>query len=428
MTWELADLRGSPNALARDYAAFRVSERLLLTGHSHQAWPDVGFAAQQQAWQDAAQYVDEKWEHAFARADRVRRGYATLLGDRDGDITLAPNTHELVVRFLSALPLRERPKLVSTDAEFHTVRRQLDRLAEERGVEPEQLQERLDGLRRRMFEAREQRVRPGLDDKVLTSWNGLTLAAFAEAARVLGDAGYRETAERNAAFVRRELWRDGRLLHSYKNGIARVDGLIEDYTYYGLGLLELFRATGELAHLTWAAELFEVVLARFHDRERGGFFDTPEGGEVLLLRQKSFFDAATPSGNGSAALLALWLGRYFARPEWEQLGHGVARLAAEQVVLAPNGFGSLLQAVELMLSPHREVALIGRPDARGPLERELARHFLPATVIAPSATGGGLPVLEGRDAGDGALAYVCEDMACQLPVATAEELAAQLRA
>ncbi|MDP2958779.1 MAG: aminotransferase class V-fold PLP-dependent enzyme [Longimicrobiales bacterium] len=135
MTWELEDLRGSPNELARHYSAFRVSERLLLTGHSHQAWPDVGFAAQQQAWQDAAQYVDEKWEHAFERADRVRRGYATLLGDRDGDITLAPNTHELVVRFLSALPLRERPKLVTTDAEFHTIRRQLDRLAEERVVE-----------------------------------------------------------------------------------------------------------------------------------------------------------------------------------------------------------------------------------------------------------------------------------------------------
>lgn len=123
MTWELEDLRGSPNALTPHYSRFQVSERLLLTGHSHQAWPDVGFAAQQQAWQDAALYVDEKWEHAFARVDRVRRGYAALLGDQDGDITLAPNTHELVVRFLSALSLRERPKLVTTDAEFHTIRR-----------------------------------------------------------------------------------------------------------------------------------------------------------------------------------------------------------------------------------------------------------------------------------------------------------------
>ena len=133
--WEVADLRGTPNPLARHYSAFRVSERLLLTGHSHQAWPDVGFQGQQQAWQDAATYVDEKWERAFEKWDRVRRGYAALLGDEDGDVTLASNTHELVVRFLSALAFRDRPRLVTTDAEFHSVRRQMDRLAEEVGVE-----------------------------------------------------------------------------------------------------------------------------------------------------------------------------------------------------------------------------------------------------------------------------------------------------
>ena len=107
---------------------------MLLTGHSHQAWPDVGFAAQQQAWLDAAELVDDKWDRAFARADRVRAGFARLLDDPDGDIALASSTHDLVVRFLSALPLGRRPRLVTTDGEFHTVRRQLDRLSEE-GIE-----------------------------------------------------------------------------------------------------------------------------------------------------------------------------------------------------------------------------------------------------------------------------------------------------
>jgi len=129
-----ASLYASPNALADHYRRFGVAERLLLTGHSHQAWPDRGFDAQAQAWLDAARLVDDKWEHAFARADRVRLGFRRLLDDRDGHIALAPNTHELVVRFLSALPLRERPRLVTTDGEFHTIRRQLDRLAEE-GIE-----------------------------------------------------------------------------------------------------------------------------------------------------------------------------------------------------------------------------------------------------------------------------------------------------
>ncbi len=127
-------LHASPNALAPHYSRFRVAERLLLTGHSHQAWPDVGFEAQAESWLDAARHVDDKWEHAFERAARVRAGFAALLGEPDAAIALAGNTHELVVRLLSALPLRDRPRLVTTDGEFHTIRRQLDRLAEE-GIE-----------------------------------------------------------------------------------------------------------------------------------------------------------------------------------------------------------------------------------------------------------------------------------------------------
>ncbi len=120
-----------PNSLAPHYSRFKVAERLLLTGHSHQAWPDRGFDGQRQAWLDAAERVDEKWSRAFSKAERVQRGYAQLLDDGDGFIAMAPSTHDLVVRFLSALPLRQRPRIVTSDGEFHTLRRQLDRLAEE---------------------------------------------------------------------------------------------------------------------------------------------------------------------------------------------------------------------------------------------------------------------------------------------------------
>ncbi len=135
-----AELYRSPNALAPAYSRFRVAERLLLTGHSHQAWPDRALDGQIRAFTDAAEWVDGKWERAFAQADRVRRGFARLLEDDAGDvgdIALAANTHELVVRFLSALPLGKRPRLVTTDGEFHSIRRQLDRLAEvsELGIE-----------------------------------------------------------------------------------------------------------------------------------------------------------------------------------------------------------------------------------------------------------------------------------------------------
>ena len=120
--------------LAEHYSAFRVSERLFLTGHSHQAWPDVAREGQLEAWQDAAEHIDLKWERAFAKAERLRAGVRKLLADPAAPVALASNTHELVLRFLSALPLRERPKLVTTDGEFHTLRRQLGRLSEE-GVE-----------------------------------------------------------------------------------------------------------------------------------------------------------------------------------------------------------------------------------------------------------------------------------------------------
>ena len=118
--------------LAPHYSRFRVSERLLLTGHSHQAWPDVGFEAQQQAWLDAAEFVDDKWTKAEEQARKVRAGFARLVGAPADEIALGQNTHELVTRWLSALPLAARPRLVTTDGEFHSMRRQLDRLAEER--------------------------------------------------------------------------------------------------------------------------------------------------------------------------------------------------------------------------------------------------------------------------------------------------------
>ncbi len=120
-----------PVSLAEHYTRFRVSERLLLTGHSHQAWPDVAFEAQQRAWLDAAEHVDRKWDLAEHKAGRLRRGVTELLDDSTGLVALGQNTHELVTRFLSALPLLERPRLVTTDGEFHSIRRQLDRLAEE---------------------------------------------------------------------------------------------------------------------------------------------------------------------------------------------------------------------------------------------------------------------------------------------------------
>ena len=301
----------------------------------------------------------------------------------------------------------------------------LNHIATSRGTTVEAIEERMAEWRERLLAERETRVRPGLDDKVLTSRNGLALAAFAEAGRVFGEPSYVAVAERNAAFVREAMWSDGRLLHTWKDGRARIDGMIEDYTYYGLGLIELYRATGDLAHLHWAAELLEVVVERFRDPEGGGVYEAASDAERLILRQKPLFDAASPSGNGAAALLAFWLGRYFGRPEWEDLAREVVRLVRDQLVQAASGFGSVLQVVDLLLAPPREIAVVGDAVSRAPFEREIASRYLPAVLLAP-AEGEGLPVLEGRAVGDGAAAYVCENLVCNLPATTVEEFAAQL--
>jgi len=294
------------------------------------------------------------------------------------------------------------------------------------GLAEEELLDRMDGIQALLLNARDGRVRPGLDDKVLTSWNGLALAAFAEAARVLDEPEYGLAALRLAAFLRESCWRDGRLFHTWKGGMARVDGMLEDYAYVGLGLVELYKLTGDLDHLDWARDLLDVILARFTDADGGGFFETPDDGESLIVRQKPFFDAATPSGNGAAALFALWMGRYYGPAAWEKVIEGVVASAGSHLLQAVTGAGTILQAMEFACSPHREIAIVGDALERRPLERVVAQRFLPWTVIAPSTDGEGLPIFEGRSPAGEALAYVCENMACRMPARTAAELASQL--
>jgi kynureninase len=185
---ELDDLRRTPNALAADYSAFRVADRLLLTGHSHQAWPDVARDGVLEAFEDAARAVDEKWERAFANAERVRDGFRSLLGEPDAELALGQNTHELVLRFLSALALRSRPRLVTSDGEFHSLRRQLPRLAEE-GLELVVLPARpAETLAERMAAAVDVRTSAVLVSAVLYA-DSRIVPGLAELAKSCGESG-----------------------------------------------------------------------------------------------------------------------------------------------------------------------------------------------------------------------------------------------
>ncbi|HEX2292670.1 MAG TPA: thioredoxin domain-containing protein, partial [Gaiellaceae bacterium] len=219
-------------------------------------------------------------------------------------------------------------------------------------------------LRRRLWELREQRPKPARDDKAIASWNGLALAALAEAGRRLDRRDYVEAARGVAEFLLGSLLDvEGRLLRTYREGRAKNTGFLEDYADVANGLLELHVATGELRWLEEANRLARLAAELFADEERGGFFRTPEHGEWLIARQKAFDDNPTPSGNSMLALVLLRLARIYGDDELERRAAGVFRLVAPALTRAPHAFGQALSALDLYFSPPRELAIVGPPSA-----------------------------------------------------------------
>ncbi len=300
-------------------------------------------------------------------------------------------------------------------------------LARDFAITEAELHTRLETAKMLVYFARERRVKPGLDDKILASWNGLMLSALALAGRSMGGRApkYRAAAERLADFLQSQISSTDdagrtRLSHTHKNGVSKITGMLEDYALVGLGFLELYRTTFSKAHLEFARSLSQTILELFPDAN-GGFFDTPSDGEALIVRPKSYFDSAMPSGNGATAQLLIQLARLTGDASLEDEAATIVKQMLEVMTRQPTGFGSLNAALEHHLSVPREIAVIGGDPAA--MLEVLNRRFLPHTAIVAAAGDAYLPVLEGRGAIDGkATAYVCENLACQLPVTAAHEL------
>jgi uncharacterized protein len=292
---------------------------------------------------------------------------------------------------------------------------------EARGPEPAARDE----IRRRLLAARERRVRPGLDDKRLTAWNALAIAALADAGAALDRADYVEAAAACAEFVLRDV-RDaeGRLLRTYKDGRARLNAYLEDHAFLLEALLVLYEATFDPRWFAEARAVADTILARFADRDNGGFFSTSDDHEALLTRRKDLEDTPIPSGASSAAFGLLRLAALTGEHAYERAAVSQLRLVHELAPRHPLAFGHLLAAIDFYTSPTREVALVG-PD-RGPLERVVRGAFRPHIVLAGGAQDV-VPLLDGRAPVDGrATAYVCEHFACRAPVSEPAELAALL--
>ena len=314
------------------------------------------------------------------------------------------------------------------------VERPAEEVARELGVRVERLAEAVERGRGILFTERERRVKPGRDEKVITAWNGLMLEAFAEAAAVLERDDYREVAERNAEFLLGSLSKDGLLLHVYKDGRAKHAGFLDDYSYVVSGLVTLYETTGRTRWLREAVRLTDLMVEEFWDGEGGGFFYNGASGEQLIVRNKDYFDNATPSGNSVAAEALLRLSVLTGNEDYGRKAVSVLRLVRDAVERYPSAFGYALGAVDFYLSTPKEIVIAAGGDEEGArlLVREVWRRYLPNKVVALAAgedDGAAelVPLLRDRPAAGGrATAYVCESYACLRPVNTPAELAEQL--
>jgi uncharacterized protein len=287
-----------------------------------------------------------------------------------------------------------------------------------------------DGLgeaRRALFEARAERVRPGLDDKRLTSWNALAITALAEAGAVLGRKDYLAAAGGCAEFlltsVRDE---DGHLLRTFKDGEARLNAYLEDHAFLVEALLTLYESSFEQRWFVAARELAETTIERFGDPERGGFYSTSADHEELIARRKEVGDHPIPSGNSSAALGLLRLAALTGESGYEERARGVLRLFSKPAIQHPEAFAHLLRALDFLVSPTREVALVG--DDFSELAAVIRSTLRPHLVLAASREGSDVPpLLKGRTTVEGRpAAYVCESFTCRLPVTDPAELKREL--
>ncbi|OYD07132.1 thioredoxin domain-containing protein [Paludifilum halophilum] len=308
----------------------------------------------------------------------------------------------------------------------------LTSIASRHRLSEEELRDKLEESRQKLFEAREERIHPHKDDKVLTSWNGLMIAALAKGARVLGEEIYAEAAEKAVEWILRELRRsDGRLLARYRDGEAAILGYVDDYAFLTWGLIELYEATFQPENLKEAIRLSEEMLELFGDKEEGGLYFYGKDAEELLTRTKEVYDGATPSGNSVAALNLMRLARITGDPEWGKKADRQLKAFAGSVQQAPMAFSFFLTAFQFAAGPSKEIVIAGPEgdEATQSMLRRVQSDFLPEAVILfrPEGKADEITRLvpftaEQRPIDGRATAYICRNYACRSPVTSLVEL------
>jgi uncharacterized protein YyaL (SSP411 family) len=304
-------------------------------------------------------------------------------------------------------------------------------LAEERDMDARELQQKLDEIKQQLFDVREKRERPFLDDKILTDWNGLAIAALAKAGRSLNEAEHIKQAEHAAEFIFNHLLQDNdRLLHCYRNGEAAISGTADDYAFFIWGLLELYESTFKTRFLKQAVSLQRTFVESHWDDENGGFFFTSAESGELLGRKKEYFDSALPSGNSVAAMNLLRLGRLTANPEWEEKAERITESTSETTEQASTSFTQLLQAHLWATRPSFEIVIAGPAESEKTqaLMAPLRQHYEPHKVVVLNDPDDDqiqelAPYTESQTMRDGKPnAYVCRNYACSEPTGDPEKM------
>jgi uncharacterized protein YyaL (SSP411 family) len=304
------------------------------------------------------------------------------------------------------------------------VAKPVESVARELGVPRAQCEARLARARAKLLAARGERVRPGRDEKVLASWNALMIRGMAHAARVFDQPEWLASARAALEFIRRALWRDGRLLATYKDGRAHLNAYLDDYAFLLDALLEIMQLEFRAEDLALARELADVLLARFEDPDAGGFYFVSDDHETLIHRPKQGHDGATPSGNGIAALALQRLGHLIGDARYLDAARRTLELFYPVLERQPGACVSLATALEEQLVPPQVVILRGAADGVEAWQRRLDRVFRPATLAIGLRSGAGAlpPALDKPLPASGVQAWVCRGVSCLPPASEFAEL------
>ncbi|MGH8130708.1 MAG: thioredoxin domain-containing protein, partial [Steroidobacteraceae bacterium] len=301
---------------------------------------------------------------------------------------------------------------------------ELERAAAELGMSKSEAAASLNAGRAKLLAARERRVRPGLDDKILTAWNGVMIRGLAVSGHLLGESGHIDAAARAVDFLRENCWRDGGLFAAWKDGVARFPAYLDDHAFLLDALLELLQARFRVEDLRFACELADALLEKFLDRDRGGFWFTAEGQDPPLQRPKSFADDAMPAGNGVAAHALARLGWLLGENRYLDAAESTLRGGWASLARAPQAHAAMLNALDEYLDPVEIIVIRGPAAEAAEWSASLARTYAPRRMVfAISSDAKDLPTaLASKRAREDTVAYVCRGPHCSEPVASPEAL------